>query len=664
MPSNVLDKNYSLSELCSLLSVSVATGKNWLKSGQLLPSYRKGKEIVFTGEYVKNVVSEIKNGARLKSRRNKKYLSGNSIYNSYISKNSPNMSSAQGVIDFLENIEICDDIMISVLTDCALKLIISASESKSADIESYLSNKYADNEYIFLVNALCENTDIKKVVDKYPELFKYDYVFEDKEDILGFLYISLKNISNRKIAGAYYTPDFAVKKLCERLFAVNSVKNKTVFDPCCGSGNFILQLPDNIEYRNVYASDIDSLGVKLTRINYALKYKISDSQVIFSHIFFANFLSDSRSRKYDFIIGNPPWGYDFSESEKECLKNSFVCASSLGVESYDLFVEQAIKKLNSNGVMSFVLPEAILKVKKHKPVREFLFKKNSIQYLEYLGEIFDKVQCPSIILQVCHSNKQFTTKGIVIKNAKNEFVINSNRVVDYNCINFNITDEEYALINKIDSIKNVVKLENNSDFALGIVTGDNKKYISSKKTAASEMVLAGTDIYKYKYKQTPKYINFLPDKFQQTAPEKFYRAKEKLLYKFISNKPVFAYDDNQVLSLNSCNILIPKIKNMDMKYIMAVLNSKIITFYFMKKFNSVKVLRSYIEQIPIPAVSNVEQNKVVELINILLKASLPDDIKNWYNEIDLKLCEYFGLSKKEYAFILDCVSGVNMCLPK
>ena len=103
---------------------------------------------------------------------------------------------------------------------------------------------------------------------------------------------------------------------------------------------------------------------------------------------------------------------------------------------------------------------------------------------------------------------------------------------------------------------------------------------------------------------------------------------------------------------------------MDMKYIMAVLNSKIIMFYFMKKFNSVKVLRSHIEQIPIPAVSNVEQNKVVELINNLLKASLPDDIKNWYNEIDLKLCEYFGLSKKEYAFILDCVSGVNMCLPK
>ena len=664
MPSNVLDKNYSLSELCSLLSVSVATGKNWLKSGQLLPSYRKGKEIVFTGEYVKNVVSEIKNGARLKSRRNKKYLSGNSIYNSYISKNSPNMSSAQGVIDFLENIGICDDIMISVLTDCALKLVISASESKSADIESYLSNKYADNEYIFLVNALCENTDIKKVVDKYPELFKYDYVFEDKEDILGFLYISLKNISNRKIAGAYYTPDFAVKKLCKRLFAVNSVKNKTVFDPCCGSGNFILQLPDNIEYRNVYASDIDSLGVKLTRINYALKYKISDSQVIFSHIFCANFLSGSSSRKYDFIIGNPPWGYDFSESEKECLKNSFVCASSLGVESYDLFVEQAIKKLNSNGVMSFVLPEAILKVKKHKPVREFLFKKNSIQYLEYLGEIFDKVQCPSIILQVCHSNKQFTTKGIVVKNAKNEFVINSNRVVDYNCINFNITDEEYALINKIDSIKNVVRLANNSDFALGIVTGDNKKYISAKKTLDNEMILTGTDIYKYKYSSGLKYIKFLPDKFQQVAPEKFYRAKEKLLYKFISNKPVFAYDDKQVLSLNSCNILIPRIENMDMKYIMAVLNSKIIMFYFMKKFNSVKVLRSHIEQIPIPAISNVEQNKVVELINNLLKASLPDDIKNWYNEIDLKLCEYFGLSKKEYAFILDCVSGVNMCLPK
>ena len=663
MPSNVLDKNYSLPELCSLLSVSVATGKNWLKSGRLLPSYKTGKDVFFSSEYVNNVVSEIKNGARLKSRRNKKHLNGNSIYNSYISKDSRNMTSAQGIIDFLKDIEFSEDVMISVLTDCALKLIINSSENKSADIVSYLNNKYVNNKYIFLVDALCENADIKSVLDKYPELFKYDYVYEPKEDILGFLYISLKNISSRKVAGAYYTPAFAVRKLCEKLFAINSAKNKTVLDPCCGSGNFVLQLPENVCYENVYATDIDLTGIKLARINYALKYKISDKQIVYNHVFYNNFLKDNISQKFDFIIGNPPWGYDFLESEKADLKKSFVCASA-GVESYDLFIQQAIKKLNTNGVMAFVLPEAVLKVKKHKPVREFLFNKNSLQYLEYLGEIFDKVQCPSVILQVCHDNKPFTTKGIIVKNAKNEFIINSDRIVDYNCMNFNITDEEYNLINKIDGLENIVKLENNSDFALGIVTGDNKKYISTKKTAGGEMVLAGTDIYKYKYDFSSKYIKFLPDEFQQTAPVKFYRAKEKLLYKFICNKPVFAYDDKQVLSLNSCNILIPKIKDMDIKYIMAVLNSKIVMFYFMKKFNSVKVLRSHIEQIPIPVASLSDQSEIVGLADNILNTDNPERIKILYNKIDSRLCEYFGLSGKEYSFILDCVSGVNMCLPK
>ena len=133
-----------------------------------------------------------------------------------------------------------------------------------------------------------------------------------------------------------------------------------------------------------------------------------------------------------------------------------------------------------------------------------------------------------------------------------------------------------------------------------------------------EPILKGADIEKFRIKQIKNYIKFKPDEFQQCAPEEVFRVKEKLVYKFISKKLVIAYDDEQTLTLNSCNILIPQIKGLDIKYILAVLNSDIAQFYFEKKFNSVKVLRSHIEQIPIPFVDFNVQKPIIDLVNKII----------------------------------------------
>ena len=98
------------------------------------------------------------------------------------------------------------------------------------------------------------------------------------------------------------------------------------------------------------------------------------------------------------------------------------------------------------------------------------------------------------------------------------------------------------------------------------VTGNNKKYISDKKNNENERVLSFSVTTKYHINPTTNYIIFKPESFQQIAPTKMYRAQEKLLYRFISSQLVFAYDNKQTLSLNSCNIVIPRIPDIKMKY--------------------------------------------------------------------------------------------------
>ena len=62
-----------LKDACAELSISVATGKNWLKLGKMLPSLVEGKTAYFTRAYLDQLKLELQSGQNraLKSRRNK-----------------------------------------------------------------------------------------------------------------------------------------------------------------------------------------------------------------------------------------------------------------------------------------------------------------------------------------------------------------------------------------------------------------------------------------------------------------------------------------------------------------------------------------------------------------------------------------------------------------
>ncbi len=148
-------------------------------------------------------------------------------------------------------------------------------------------------------------------------------------------------------------------------------------------------------------------------------------------------------------------------------------------------------------------------------------------------------------------------------------------------------------------------------FALGIVTGgDNRRFIKDQDQPGAEAVLKGSDIFKYNYAEPQSRILFTPEKFQQVAPLKYYRAPEKLIYRFINKQLVFAYDDRQMLSLNSANVLIPpELTGYRIKYAAAVLNSSFAQFFFQMSYASVKVLRRHLSPYPSPRLPFGDPNR-------------------------------------------------------
>ena len=657
----------SLSELCKELSISIATGRNWLKLGKLISGETINGTAFFTKEYIKELKDDIQNGknSSLKSRRNKKFISGNNLYNSYISDNSKNLSTIQKIVSYIEekNIEVTEDILYAILAECAVQLTMEYCNQKSDtnSLIKFIHKQLPANKFEHLINDLISNNkNIETVINLYEELFNQKFVYEESEDILGLLYISLKNLGNRKATGSYYTPTKIVKRLCSNLFKMNNPDKKDVFDPCCGTGNFLLQLPKEISPEHVFGNDIDTVSVKIARLNYAMKYNICDTKIIYTHITEQDYLSFDNNRNFDFIIGNPPWGFEFTNSKKTELRKKYLSAKGSNIESYDVIIEQALSNLKKGGILSFVLPEAILNVKTHTPIRKILLNTCNFQYLEFLGNAFDKVQCPSIILQAVITNKAFNSIGLKICTKSGMYTIKTKRKVNSDCISFSMTDKEYNILEKMDNLENKAFLSGNAKFALGIVTGNNKAYISDKKNADNEMVLKGSDLNKFRYTPSSNYIKFKPKSFQQVAPTEYYRAKEKLFYRFICNQLVFSYDNKQTLSLNSCNILIPEIPNLEIKYILAVLNSRCAQFYFKKQFNSVKVLRSHIEQIPIPKIEKSEQRKIIELVDDIIKTSNNNIITDLYEKLDTLIANLYHINTEEYNIIKSSVSNDNL----
>lgn len=662
----------SLSEVCAELGISVATGRNWQKLGKLIPGRRNGNRLYFSRDYVEELKRDLTEGKNpsLRKRRNKKFTSGRGLYGSYVSGACRGISAVEQVMDQIQEsgIQLDQELIRLLSAEAAVQMGAERwgygkqKEETPPHLEDYLSGKLDFGIYGRLLDDLIgrDLEKAKKTCREYRFLFSAVYQWEENEDILGLLYISCQDLRKRRPVGSYYTPTDVVKKVIQNLKI--ETPGRKVLDPCCGTGNFLLQLPDMIGLENIFGNDTDAIGVKLTRINLALKFRPVDIRVLYRNITVSDYLLEYRQNGFDYILGNPPWGYDFSKEQKEKLRNVYKTADCGSPESYDVFLEHSLSLVKENGVVSFVLPEAILNVRSHYAIRSILAQETSFQFLEYLGNAFRKVQCPCIILQTAKTGKTASCTNMKVASRTGTYTIKRNRNRDPEYFNFAVNDEEYEILQRITSVPNPVYLAGHADFALGIVTGNNQKYISSVPTDENERVLRGANLRKYRFTDSGEYIVYKPEEFQQTAPTEYYRAKEKLLYRFICSQLVFAYDNQKTLSLNSCNILIPKAEGLSSKYIMAVLNSRIVQFFFKKTFCSVKVLRSHLEQIPIPQAEAALQKDIECLVDRILASDQNEEIQILYDMIDQMIRELYQIPGKEYQMIKEIVDAENIFL--
>lgn len=627
-----------------VLGVSSATIRNWIKTGQLAyVENGKVKNKFLDKKQIEKLKNDILEGktSRLNNRANKRNSTSTFIPIEQLSdKNQlPLLQAYIGLIN-KHQLPIQNALLIHSLSVLKKAKLVTYEKS----IDSVNDVKYKNEN----VRKLMLEWDSKlNGVNLYnfQEILNIDNTFSS--DSLGVLYQSLLDEGKKSQGGSYYTPKTLIEDIVEDLSSQIQIGSK-VLDPCCGTGQFLVAFSKYISDPSLLCGyDIDPIAVQVAKINLVVSYPETD---FYPNIFVANSLRENQESKFDIIATNPPWGYHFSAEESEPLKRIF--PDIVSNEAFSYFLVRGLSLLNDNGSLCYVLPEAITKVKQHRDIRNYLLRSSAIRSIRHLGNVFSKVLSPVITLTVqknkdSHNEIEVTQKdGLKAKIKQSRFANNSDYTFDTS-----ITEKDEQIIAKIYK-HSFTTLKDNADWALGIVTGNNGKFISTTKDEKYEGVLKGADIQKYIFVPPSSFINFTPEDFQQVAPVWKYRAKEKLIYKFISSELAFAYDDKQTLTLNSANILIPKIPEIPTKVVLVFLNSSVFQYLWKKKFNTVKVLRGDLELLPFP---KTEEKTLIEIENVVDSLLNGNEKNKLRDDLDEFVFNAFELTAEEKQYIKNLI---------
>ena len=609
------------------LGVSLATVNNWIKTAVIPPPDVQSQ---YSKESFDYIISTLKNAPdRLNSRANRSMQKKKEICCLGITDKKRKRLLNTLVNDFEKSGLSIDDgvLALSFALLRSNKMIEKDwNDTRCSKIEILLSDWIVKSKKKNVVRQLYVHYEIPNFND----------------DILGAFYQSIQNVSQKSNRGSYYTP-------AELLKEVQVSSDKTILDPCCGSGGILLNvLTKKHDPAKIFARDIDETALKICFINLALFFNdsniavnISKQDITTNNTYLLS--SDSNDEQFDYIITNPPWGSKYSKKEKKAFIASYPKLETSEIFSISLY--NSLKMIKKDGELFFFLPHAFLNVAAHKNIRNYVFCKNDKIDIKLLGNAFKGILSESILLAI-KKNSIENTITIQSKTGNIWHLPRKNIVPPDYIVSATSNDKDTPLIEKIYKTEHIT-LQNNALFALGLVTGNNKKHLLDKKTKNAEAIFRGKDIERYTFLEPECFIEFQSDIYQQTAPVEYYRQK-KIVYRFISDKLVCALDNNNVLLLNSANLFISR--EYPMETIVSFFNSDIYSFILRKKFHSKKVLQSHLKNIPLPVLAPDMHYYIYKLYNKTF-VTTHGNMENFQCEIDAVICKSFSIDKSQYTYI-------------
>lgn len=396
---------------------------------------------------------------------------------------------------------------------------------------------------------------------------------------------------------------------------------------------------------------------------------------------------------FDVVIANPPWVFaregDFEDSLKKHIVSKFLAGlvgSQTGrakqsgkINLFAIFILQSLRVLKNSGFLTYIVPNTLLRATVYDSVRKLLLDNYKIILIADLSSgVFDNVTASTIILTLQNEKSDPNHKVKIVDDiSKGEDTdtrkIQQDSFLKNISFTFNIyTNEKVgSLLSKIQNVSE--RLDTYFDIlAGGIATGPGKKkYISDKPLNSSyKPLVEGKDIKQYKVDFKNKFILYDRKKLYRAREEYLFLSPEKLITQRVGggkNPLIVAYDDKQFYTFNSTNSIFPKKdQTLSIKYLLALLNSRLLNWYYTIQFTNkstltVNISKTFLEQLPIRDPAPEIENEILRIVDGILTITSSTDywvngpkqiqVKEYTKQIDQLVYKLYGLTPEEIAVV-------------
>ena len=359
---------------------------------------------------------------------------------------------------------------------------------------------------------------------------------------------------------------------------------------------------------------------------------------------------------FDIVIGNPPYVVGkFSKKEIAYFKSEYNSAL-YQINLYMLFTEKSHNlSKQENGFVSLIVPNTWLVNKLVKPFRKMMIEEFELfKVVDCTSEyVFDATVLPIIFFSKNSSHQDINIE--ILEYKRSEFLYRSTldktTLLQFNnlIINYQIEQVEIPIAKEI--IKGSTILSKIAIPSFGVKfyqkgkgspkqTADivkNHSYThSSNINDTCKSILEGKNIERFKTINPTKYIEYGEWLAEPRNPEMFI-GNRIVLRRIVGDKGLISNSINGDYCNNSLLHTIKlKSNQVSVEYILGILNSKLMGWFFIKYFarNEKTFPEIRIHELKsLPIKINLKYNKSISTMVLILKSGLSNEIFNVFDKI-------------------------------
>lgn len=386
---------------------------------------------------------------------------------------------------------------------------------------------------------------------------------------------------------------------------------------------------------------------------------------------------------FDVVIGNPPYVFareNFDSSTKMYYTENYKTAQ-YQVNLFFLFIEKTISILRTKGDYSLIVPNSLLMVSSAQNLRKHILTETSLsQIINLMGYTFEGVNVETIIISgtntklIEHNSINiYSNEGteFILNQTKSQFLFQQNKGSEFNVFS---TTESDGITEKMVASSDILN-------DLVLIKAGLQAYESGKgvpKQSAQDVqnriydynykfdentyeYLEGKDVSRYSLKWSGTYLRYGA---HLAAPRTFdlFDGKKIIIREITGKYPtsVLATYTEDIYLFNRSNIVIieKEMSNISLKYVLGILNSKLMSYYFLK--NTAKSVRQMFPKIiledlrkfPIINIPPADQQPIIEIVDrILVAKQANQDTTILESEIDQLVYGLYGLTEEEIKIV-------------